>query len=76
MLEEDKMKVLVDTIIIHQDTHLEEHTTVQFYVVRRHKRRLGVYELQGEMNKIQPPTFDGENKKHEGANTFLLVMRK
>jgi hypothetical protein len=35
-----------------------------------------VDELQGEMNKIKPPTFDGEHKKDEDAETWLLGMRK
>jgi hypothetical protein len=35
-----------------------------------------VDELRGEMNKIKPPTFDGEHKKNEDANTWLLGMRK
>jgi hypothetical protein len=29
----------------------------------------GVDELRGEMNKIKPPTFDGEHKKDEDAET-------
>jgi hypothetical protein len=28
------------------------------------------------MNKIKPPTFDGEHKKDEEAKTWLLGMRK
>jgi hypothetical protein len=28
------------------------------------------------MNKIKPPTFDGENKKYEDAETWMLRMRK
>jgi hypothetical protein len=35
--------------------------------IKKHKRRIGVDELQGEMNKIKPPTFDGEHKKDEDA---------
>jgi hypothetical protein len=46
------------------------------YPIRKHKRRTGVDELQGEMNKIKPPTFDGEHKKDEYAETWLLGMRK
>jgi hypothetical protein len=38
--------------------------------------RSGVDELKGEMNKIKPPTFDGEHKKEEDAETWLLGMRK
>jgi N-glycosylase/DNA lyase len=34
-----------------------------------------VDELRGEMNKIKPPTFDGEHKKDEDAETWLLGMR-
>jgi hypothetical protein len=34
-----------------------------------------VDELKGEMNKIKPPTFDGEHKKDEDAQTWLLGMR-
>jgi hypothetical protein len=43
--------------------------------VRNHKRSV-VDELQGEMNKIKPPTFDGEHKKDEYAETWLMGMRK
>jgi hypothetical protein len=43
--------------------------------VRKHKRS-GEDELRGEMNKIKPPTFDGEHKKDEYAETWLLGMRK
>jgi hypothetical protein len=43
--------------------------------IRKHKRS-GVDELRGEMNKIKPPTFDGEHKKDEDAETWLLGMRK
>jgi hypothetical protein len=30
-----------------------------------------VDELQGEMNKIKPPTFDGEHKKDEDAKDMV-----
>jgi hypothetical protein len=43
--------------------------------IRRYKIS-GVDELQGEMNKIKPPTFDGEHKKDEDAETWLLGMSK
>jgi hypothetical protein len=42
----------------------------------RKLKRYGEDELRGEMNKIKPPTFDGEHKKDEDAETWLLVMRK
>jgi hypothetical protein len=35
-----------------------------------------VDELKGEMNKIKPPTFNGENKKEEDVETWMLGMRK
>jgi hypothetical protein len=44
--------------------------------VRNHKRRTGVDELQEEMNKIKPPTFDDEYKNDEYAKTWFLGMRK
>jgi hypothetical protein len=43
--------------------------------IRKHKSS-GVDELQGEMNKIKPPTFDGEHKKDEDSETWLLGMGK
>jgi hypothetical protein len=53
-----------------------EHSSSSPSPVRKHKRRSRVDELQGEMNKIKPPTFDGEHKKDEDAETWLLGMRK
>jgi hypothetical protein len=43
---------------------------------RNHKKRYGVDELQGEMNKIKPPTFYNEHKKYEDVETWILGMRK
>jgi hypothetical protein len=37
--------------------------------ITKHKRRSGVDGIQGEMNKINPPTFDGEHKKDEDKYT-------
>jgi hypothetical protein len=37
--------------------------------VRKHKRRPRIDDLQGDMIKIKPPTFDGEHKKDEDADT-------
>jgi hypothetical protein len=45
------------------------------FPVRNHKRT-GVDDLRGEMNKIKPPTFDGENKKDEYVERWSLGMRK
>jgi hypothetical protein len=35
-----------------------------------------VDEIQGEMNKIKPHTFDGEHKNDENEETWMLGMRK
>jgi len=32
--------------------------------------------LGGDKKSIKPPTFDGENKKYEDAETWFLGMRK
>jgi hypothetical protein len=53
----------------------EAHTSSSPPPTRKH-RRSGVDELKGEMNKIKPPTFYGEHKKEEDAETWLLGMRK
>jgi hypothetical protein len=52
------------------------HKIPSLYLLRRHKMRLGVDELQGEMNNINPLTFDCEHKKNEDEETWLLGMRK
>jgi hypothetical protein len=54
----------------------KDHNSLSPSLIRRCKRRTGVNELQGEMNKIKPPTFDGEHKKDEDVETWLLGMRK
>jgi hypothetical protein len=38
--------------------------------------RHGSDSLQGELRKIKAPSFDGENKKREYAEEWLLGMRK
>jgi hypothetical protein len=53
-----------------------EHNSSSLSPIRKHKKRSRVDELQGEMNKIKPPTFDGEHKKDEDAETWLLEMMK
>ena len=39
---------------------------------RRHKENI----LHDEFRKIKPPTFNGENKKGEEAEAWLLEMKK
>ena len=53
----------------------EAHSSSSPSPTRKHKRS-GMDELKGEMNKIKPPTFDGEHKKEEDVETWLLGMRK
>jgi hypothetical protein len=42
---------------------------------KKHQKS-GKEELKGEMKKIKPPTFNGEHKKEEDAETWLLGMKK
>ena len=53
----------------------EAHSISSPSPTRKHTR-FGVDELKGETNKIKPPMFDGEHKKEEDAETWLLDMRK
>jgi hypothetical protein len=52
-----------------RNSTIREYNNPSISLVRKHKRRSGVDELQGEMNKINPPIFDGEHKKDEEAET-------
>jgi hypothetical protein len=51
------------------------HNSSSSYPTRKNMRSR-VDELKGKMNKINPPTFDGENKKEEDSETWLLGTRK
>jgi hypothetical protein len=53
----------------------ETHSSSSPSPTRKH-RKSGKDELKGEMNKIKPPTFDGEHKKEEDVETWLLGMKK
>jgi hypothetical protein len=53
----------------------ETHSSSSPSPTRKH-RKYGKEELKGEMNKIKPPTFDGEHKKKEDVETWLLGMKK
>jgi len=44
--------------------------------VKKYKRRFGGDELQGEINNIKTPTFDGEYKKYKYVETWMLGMRR
>jgi hypothetical protein len=49
-----------------------EYNNLSISPVRKHKRRSGVDELQGEMNKIRPPIFDDEHKKDEECRDLSI----
>jgi hypothetical protein len=53
----------------------EAHSSSILSPTRKHQTS-GRDELKGEMNNIKPPTFDGEHKKVEDVETWLLGMRK
>ena len=53
----------------------ETHSSSSPSPTRKHQK-FGKDELKGEMNKIKPPTFDGEHKKEEDAETWFLGMKK
>jgi hypothetical protein len=61
----------------HSQSHSKRraHSSSSPSPTRKH-RISGVDELKREMNKIKPPMFDGEHKKEEYAETWLLGMRK
>jgi hypothetical protein len=44
--------------------------------IRRKRRRPEVNILQDEPRKIKPPTFNGEHRKGEEAEAWLLEMKK
>jgi hypothetical protein len=58
-----------------KNSHRREHNNSSTPTINKH-RRYGVDDLKGEMNKINPPTFDGEHNKDEDVETWLLGMRK
>jgi hypothetical protein len=58
-----------------KNSHRREQSSSISSPIRKH-RWSGVDEFKGEMNKIKPPTFDGEHKKDEDVETWLLGMRK
>ena len=44
--------------------------------VRHQRIKYEKEELHGELKKIKPPTFDGEKKRGEDVESWLLGMRK
>jgi hypothetical protein len=62
--------------------HPTRHSTTRtyssliIYPIINHKKTSKVNELQEEIKKIKPPTFDSEHKKDEDEKTWLLSMRR
>ena len=52
-----------------QGITIRDHNSSSPSPIRKHKSFSGVDEIQGEMNKIKPPTFDGEHKKDDDEET-------
>jgi hypothetical protein len=46
------------------------------FLVRKQRKRHEADILQGEIRKINPPTFNGEHKKGEESEAWLLEMKK
>jgi hypothetical protein len=59
----------------HSHSHRRASNNSSLSLFIRYKISM-VDELEGEMNKIKPPTFYGEHKKDEDAETWFLGMRK
>ena len=68
--------VLVDTIITPKVTPREGHIVFQAHPQPENTEKYGRDELKEEINNIKPPTFDGEHKKEEDVETWLLGMKK
>jgi hypothetical protein len=45
-------------------------------LVKNQRRRYELDNLQGELRKLKPPTFDDENKRGDNAETQLLGIGK
>jgi hypothetical protein len=45
-------------------------------LVRRKRRRPEAYTLQGKLSKIKPQNFNGEHRKGEEIDAWLLEMKK
>jgi hypothetical protein len=73
--EKEDRGVVADIVVAPQSIPIRKHTVVLDHPLPENTRS-GVDELKGEMNKIKPPTFDGEHKKEEDVETWLLGMRK
>jgi hypothetical protein len=76
LMRKEEPKVLADITITPRGIPTRGNIIDQFNPLSRSIRSSGLDDLQGEMNKIKPPTFNGEHKKDEDTETWLLGMRK
>jgi hypothetical protein len=74
--EEEDRGVVADMTISPQRILARRHIVVQARPLPKNIEKSGRDELKGEINKIKPPTFDGEHKKEEDVETWLLGMKK
>jgi hypothetical protein len=66
-------------LFIQQGRHiyLKNHKVAQKYLLSGIKGEgMNWNHLQGELRKLKPPNFDGENKKGEEVEAWLLEIRK
>ena len=45
-------------------------------LIRKQRRRHELDNLQGEMRKIRPPSFDGERKREDDVEAWLLGIQR
>jgi hypothetical protein len=57
-------------------TSEESKNILEVSPIRHQRRRHEQDNVQGEIGKIKPTTFDGENKKGEDVEAWLLGIRK
>jgi hypothetical protein len=76
MTWEERQGVKINTINTHLSIQLGEHKVSQARPLLEAWEEIWVDEIKGEMNKIKPRAFDGENMNDEEAESWLLGMRK
>jgi hypothetical protein len=57
-------------------TSEESMSNLEVSLIRHQRRRHEQDSVQGELRKINPPTFDDENKRGEDAEAWLLGIGK
>ena len=75
MGEEVGQGVVADILVAPKNILTGRHIVVQARPLPENTES-GRDELKGEINKIKPLTLDGEHKKEEDVETWLLCMKK